>query len=294
MHIKSKLYPYPVLAWFNDDYINSRFNIEVDVAKTPSKIELNAKVDLIDEGIKSLILNNYAKYCLHIECPLTSYRQMVLFNEVEKMIELSSDKIEGVVNICPFVIATQNIVQYKNVNFNKIYDGLSFDLEKGNFIAFGQEVQVRIEKESDNLSNVPSIFAVTEIKDESRKDIVIDNSGNKINVQLPSKTFYEFKLATLNPNLMAMLHSMIIIPSLMKCFEDMKSSSLKDEFYIFEDKRWFRSIKKALLNYGITLDEDSIMGLDSFEIAQKLMDSTTNRAILGINNIALKGDSLDD
>jgi hypothetical protein len=219
---------------------------------------------------------------------------MILFEEKTKVVDISADKIEGVVNLCPFIIATKDIYGYTNDNFNEIYNGITFDLEKGNFIAFGKEIQARIEKESDNLSNVPSIFAVTEIKDESRKDIIIDNSGNKINIQLPSKTFDEFKLATLNPNSMAMIHSMIIIPSLMKCFEDMRSSSLKDEYYVFEDKRWFRSIKKALLNYGITLDEDSIMGLDSFEIAQKLMDSTTNRAILGINNIAFKGDALDD
>lgn len=292
MHIKAKLYPYPVLTDFNDDYIESNFDMEVSISKSPNKITIGVNTLLDNDGIKNLIQEGFAKYCLHIECPLTSFRKMVLFEETFKEIELNSDKIEGVVNLCPFIIAVKDIEKYTNDKFNSIYEGIFFDLEKGNFIAFGKEIQVRIEKESDNLSSVPSIFAVTEIKDETRKEIVIDNSGNKINIQLPSSTFYEFKLASLNPNSTTILHSVLIIPALMKCFEELKAR--REEIYLFEDKRWFRAIKKALSNHGIILDEDSIIGLDSFDVAQKLMDSTTNRALLGINNIAFKGDSLDD
>ena len=292
MHIKAKLYPYPVLTDFNDDYVDSNFDMDVSIEKSPTKIRLSINTILENEGIKNLIKENLAKYCLHIECPLTSFREMVLFEEENKEIEISADKIEGVLNLCPLIIAVKDIENYTNDKFNSMYDGIAFDLEKGNFIAFGKEIQVRIEKESDNLSNVPSIFAVTEIKDTTRTDIVIDNSGNKINIQLPSTTFYEFKLASLNPNSMTILHSVLIIPALMKCFEELKAR--KEEIYLFEDRRWFRAIKKALSNHGIVLDEDSIVGLDSFDVAQKLMDSTTNRALLGINNIAFKGDSLDD
>lgn len=292
MHIKSKLYPYPVLSNFNDDYFDSYFNINVVVKQTPREIILNANTELNNEEIETLILNKQASYCLHIECPLTSYRQMIFLDGSNSEIKIGVDEIEGVVNICPFIIAIKDIKGYKNSKFNSVYENLLFDLEKGNFIAFGEEMQIRIEKESDNLSSVPSIFAVTEIKDESRKDIIIDNTGHKINVQLPSKTFNEFKLASLNPNSINILHSMVIIPALMKCFEDLKSR--KEEFYLFEDKRWFRSIKKAMGKFNIDLNEDTIIGLDSFEIAQRLMDSTTNRAILSINDIAFKGEETDE
>ncbi len=289
MHIKAKLYPYPVLTDFNDDYIDSSFNMEISVKQTPNKIILCVNTVLDNDEIKLLVENKKANYCLHIECALTSYRKMIsIYNDYQE-IEISADNIEGIISLCPFIIANQKIKDYVNSKFNPVYENINFDLEKGNFIAIGKEVQVRIEKESDNLSSVPSIFAVTEIKDESRKDIVIDNSGNKINVQLPSKTYYEFKIATNNPNAATILHSMIIIPSLMKCFEEMKSKATVGEFFIFEDKRWFRAIKKAMLNIGIALDEESIISLDSFDIAQKLMDGTTNRAILGINDMAVQG-----
>ena len=45
---------------------------------------------------------------------------------------------------------------------------------------------------------------------------------------------------------------------------------------------------------NIDLTEENIMSIDSFTVAQKLMDNTTNRAILKINDIAYKGDINDD
>ena len=95
-----------------------------------------------------------------------------------------------------------------------------------------------------------------------------------------------------NPNSTAVLHSMIVIPALMKCFDDMKAKP--EELYTFEDKRWFRALKKAMKKIDLELTEENILSIDSFVVSQKLMDNTTNRAILGINEIAFKGDVNDD
>ena len=45
---------------------------------------------------------------------------------------------------------------------------------------------------------------------------------------------------------------------------------------------------------NVELNEENILSIDAFTIAQKLMDNTTNRAILEINDIAFKGDINDD
>ena len=39
MHIKAKLYPYPVLASFNNDYLDSSFDIEVEEIITEKEIQ---------------------------------------------------------------------------------------------------------------------------------------------------------------------------------------------------------------------------------------------------------------
>lgn len=288
MHIKAKLYPYPVLAEFNNDYNDSRFNIYSVVQCHPNELFLQFKPELKNIGLENLIKNDQAYFAVHIECGLTGFRKFVIVPTGGLDYNIPADDIEGVISICPFIIAKTDIEHYTNELFNSDYDGISFDIEQGNILAIGKEVQTRIEKENDDLANVPSIFAVTELKDEQCKDIVIDNSSQKINIQLPSKTFMEFKIAMNNPNSMAVIHSIIIIPALMKCFDDLKTKP--DELYIYEDRRWYRALKKALRKIDFILDESTIMSLNPFEISQKLMDNTTNRAILSINDIAFKGD----
>lgn len=292
MHIKAKLYPYPVLADFNNDYINSVFNIYTSIQCYPNELCIKFTTELNNEGLEELINNGQAYFAGHIECPLTGFRKLVTIPKEGIEYKIPADNIEGAISICPFIIAKTYIDNYTNKSFNSDYNGIGFEIEKGNILAIGKEVQTRVEKENDNLANVPSIFAVTELKDEQQQDIVIDNSSQKINIQLPSKTFMEFKIATNNPSSMAVIHSMIIIPALMKCFDDMKAKP--EELYIYEDRRWFRALKKALKKINIELNEENLPSLNTFDIAQKLMDNTTNRAILSINEIAFKGDIYND
>ena len=61
MHIKAKLYPYPVLTDFNDDYIESNFDMEVSISKSPNKITIGVNTLLDNDGIKNLIREGYRK-----------------------------------------------------------------------------------------------------------------------------------------------------------------------------------------------------------------------------------------
>ena len=287
MRIKAKLYPYPVLApTFNNDYVESDFNIEITTQCSPSEVIVNFTPILSNKGIKSLINDKKAGFVVHIECGATSYRELIKIDEEGLVYKIPADKVEGAIYFCPFIIAQQNIYGYTNEKFNKDYRDLAFDLEKGNILAVGQEVSLTVEKENDDLSNVPSIFAVTEIKDKERVGIVIDNTGNKINIQLPEEEFNQFKIAMNNPATKSIIHSMIIIPALMKCFEDLKNP----EFFMqYSDRRWARALKKAVIKLGLDFDVESLEGMNSFEVSQKIMENTICRGITDIQNIAKTG-----
>ncbi len=292
MRIKAKLYPYPVLApTFNNDYIDSDFNIEMTIECSSTEIIVNFIPILSNKGLKNLIDQKKASFVVHIECSLTSYRILVKVDEDGLVYKIPADKVEGLITFCPFIVANENIFGYTNDKFNEDYKGISFDIEKGNILAVGQDLTMYPEKENDDLANVPSIFAVTEIKDPERKNIVIDNvSTNKINIQLPENEFTQFKIAMNNPAAKSVIHSMIIIPALMKCINDLKNP----EFYMqYSDRRWARAIKKAFGKLDYKFDVDSLASVDSFEIAQKIMDNTICRGIIDIQNIAKTGGDED-
>ena len=286
MRIKAKLYPYPVLApTFNNDYVDSDFNIEITSQVLPSEIILNFIPILSNKGLKKLIDEQKANFIVHIECAMTSYREIIRINEDGLEYRIPADKIEGMIYFCPFIIATENIDNYSNEKFNKDYEGITFNIEKGNILAIGQEASLFAEKENDDLSNVPSVFAVTDVKDPERKGIVIDNTGNKINIQLPEDDFNKFKIDMNNPAAISIIHSMIIVPAIMKCLEDLKNPEL---FMQYSEKRWARALKKAIIKLGYEFNTESITSLNSFEIAQKIMDNTICRGINDIQNIAIK------
>lgn len=293
MHIKAKLYPYPVLASFNNDYIDSFFDIEVEERMTDKEIILNFYPKLNNEELAEKIRANDAMFVAHLECSYTSFREIKEIPFEGTTVTISANKVEDVMQICPFVVATRDIYDYRNTKFNAEYEGATFELDKGNIMAIGLEKVIHIEKEDDEIANVPSIFSVTEIIDPRQKDIVIDYSNDKIGLRLPTKVYRKFVTQNSNNiNAQPVLHAMLIIPALIKCLEEVKHSG--DDYYQYEERRWYRSIVKAAKSKNIELNEETIANIDTFDLAQKLMNNTTANGIINLNKVALEGGSLDE
>lgn len=293
MHIKAKLYPYPVLASFNNDYLDSSFDIEVDEEMTDKEMIFKFKPKLNNEELANAIRANDAMFVAHLECSYTCFRKVIEVPFEGRTVTISANKVEDVMQICPFVVATRDIYDYKNSKFNAEYNDAAFELDKGSIMAIGLEKVIRIEKEEDDLANVPSIFSVTEIINLQQNDILIDYTGDKIGLRLPTQVYRKFVTQNSNnPNAQPVLHAMLIIPALVKCLEEVKHSG--EDFYQYEEKRWFRSIAKAAKKLNIDLNEETISNIDTFELSQKLMKNTTANGIINLNRVAIEGGTNDE
>lgn len=293
MRIKAKLYPYPVLATFNNDYIDSTFDISAEEAMNDKEIVLSLTPTLANEGLAKLIADGDAEFVMHIESSLTSFRRAIVVPPDGCKVSISANNIEEVINLCPFIVAARDVYDYTNDKFNADYDGASFDFDKGSIIAIGYEKIIRIEKEDDDLANVPSIFSVTEILDKDETEIIMDYSGDKIGIRLPSKVYRKFVTQNnQNPNAQPVLHAMLIIPALVQALEEVKHSG--DDYYMYEDKRWYRAIQKAAKKEGQELTEETILSVDTYNLSQKLMKNVTNNGILNLNKIAYEGGTSDE
>lgn len=286
MHIRAKLYPYPLLesCFGQEDYIDSSFNILVEHKNNSNSVELKFTPVLVNNGIQKLIDEENAYFAVHIECPLTSFRDLYRVDK-ELTLKLDANDVEGFVNICTFIIANKNLREYTNDKFNEDYVGTRFDIEKGNILAIGDSYELEIDKVQDNLGNMQSIFGLIESKNENEKDIKIDLSRDKINIVLPKNEFIEFKTMMRTRANHAVLHSMILVPALMQAIDEMKKRVQNNNLYEIEEKKWYRSIVKAAENLGIIIDEENILELPNFETAQKLIANTINRGILNLGDI---------
>ena len=84
----------------------------------PNSIELKFTPVLINDGIQNLINNGDAYFAVHIECPMTSFRE--LYHVDEKLtLKFDANDIEGFVYVCTFIIANKNLREYTNEKFNE-------------------------------------------------------------------------------------------------------------------------------------------------------------------------------
>ena len=135
MEIKYKLYPYPVLWDKNDDYKKpSKFSVEVEAREDFKNIKLKISFLLRDKEIEKLIKENKAEYVAHIEATSTYFREIVTTRENEINYDLRDKDILGRLQINFFILAKQDIKNYRNNNFNVDYSSETFNLKKGNII----------------------------------------------------------------------------------------------------------------------------------------------------------------
>ena len=290
MHIRNKLYPYPILAetYKNYDYIDSHFDIIVDHEMEKDRLTLKFHPVLNNDDLQSLIDCGKISFVAHLESTITSYRKLITVPKEGCETTISADDVEGEISVCSFIIANCDIPNYKNKQFNEVYSGFSFDIEKGNVLAIGLEYEFPIEKEQDEYSKVPSIFVVTPIKDEKETDMKIDINNDRINIQLPLKSFAQFTKSKLNEAYSPIVHSMLIVPALMKCFEELKIKKFSGEFWEISSRRWFKVIQKALKKYDIELTEENADSIESFECTQIIFDNTINRGLMNLFSLDLK------
>ena len=90
-----------------------------------------------------------------------------------------------------------------------------------------------------------------------------------------SESFQNYKILAAMPGFQSVLHSMLIFPALLYVFETLTREGTED----FESRRWFRVIEKILKKDDITLNEDTLNTIPSYELAQKLLDLPIQKAL---------------
>lgn len=92
MEIRYKLYPYPVLAYYSDDYKDGSFEATIDLRKDGYNIRIDFMASLTNEGLKRLIQTGQARYAYHLECAQTGFREVVTTDKVSESCVLSDQK----------------------------------------------------------------------------------------------------------------------------------------------------------------------------------------------------------
>ena len=67
MDIRYKLYPYPVLSNYSDDYINSSFDSAIEVKREGYNIVISVVSEIKNPELEALIKEGKAAFVYHLE-----------------------------------------------------------------------------------------------------------------------------------------------------------------------------------------------------------------------------------
>lgn len=290
MQIKNKYYPYPVIAYGNDSYDGSEFVTDANYAHDAHNIKFQLEAALADDCLSAMVTDGRVKYAHHIECQQTCFRTLILTDKALDEFKVHESKINGLVQICSFLMADHDIPNYTNPSFSRDYKGFKFNIDRGCILAIGNQVNMIINKEKEELANTSSIFSIRKNLDPAATELQVSTTEQKIVVLIPEKTCNQY-LNIGTATLLPVLHAMVIQPALMQVLYELKEASQKNELYNYEGFRWYRALKRTAEKLELKFDDESIASMDVFKMAQKFLDSPVIKAM---NTICSGDGEFDD
>lgn len=279
MEIKYKLYPYPVLSTYSDDYRQGIFEANIDIVKEGYNVRVDFLANLTSNGLKDVIKSGAAKYVYHLECAQTGFRKVVITDKVSECYTIDNKSVCGKLQICPFIVAVEDITGYTTEDFHEDYQAVCFDIEAGCVMAVGTMITADISKDIDDLANTPSIFSIVRNADANCKEMLVDMSGRKIQIKLPLEDYYNYKKLSITPQYQPILNSLTVIPALAYVLGEMKCMSAEARIENFQDSLWYKTLSKVLLTkFDCDLESESYSAINTIEMAQKLINSPISDA----------------
>lgn len=278
MEIKYKLYPYPVLTYYSDDYKQGTFNTKIDIGKDGYNLIISYETELTSNSLIQLINSGQARYVYHMECAQTGYRKVLITENAVEKFSIANKEVCGKLQICPFIVAVEDITEYTSQDFHDDYAGILFDIEAGCVLAVGTMVTVDISKDIDDLANTPSIFSIIRNANIDCKEMLVDMSGRKIIIKLPLEDYYNYKKLAITPQYQPILNSLTVIPALIYVIGELKRMSIQDRMEN-QDSVWYRTLKKVLnKQFNCDIESEYFNSVNSIELAQKLINDPVTEA----------------
>lgn len=275
------MFPYPVLTSFTDDYSKSTFEATIEKVTHGFDFVLYFQGTLHDDGLQKLIQDGMAEYVYHLECSQTGYRMAIRTSDKMCNKQISHKDVCGKLQICPFIVAKQDIKAYSNAAFHPDYSDVVFDIEAGCVLAIGSPRELFVEKEIDDLSRIPSIFSIIRNVDPSVSSMTVDTSRERIIILVPMEDFAKYSLIDKGTMLCDTLNSMVVVPALLFALDEVKRMP-PHERYQYEDNGciWYTTIKKVLSEqFNCDIESMTFDSMNSFELAQRLINEPLHNAL---------------
>ena len=280
MRMTNRLFTYPVLTAEKDDYKESIFQVEyVQTMDGVNTLKIVFDIAMSNLDIEKLILNGQAEYVIHLECSTTAYRQVV--RSFEKHIEhkIPIGRINGSLEIIAFVIVKKDLKGFVSSDWDEDYEGKSFDLTEGSILAYQNVAEFDISKDINEFASGNSIFTVYRRLTETDVPFEVGLESNTIRIGLGTRDYDVYTNYSSRSELQHIINSMIILPSLVYVFEELKQ---EDGMDLYHGRGWFMALEKSYASRGLDFIEEVQSDKNSILLAQEAMEYPISKAFAQI------------
>jgi len=276
MKIDKLSLPHPVLG-LGDDVAGS-YQVSSSVKLGKEQIMLIVNHGLANETIEKLMDENVVAFCTEINCPQTLFRESFTTVEPNQTIEVASENLRDKVEVRFYVTAKQDISGYSVVGANPDYQGFTFEIAKGDVLAYGGSTSFIAAKRWEELRSISSFLVIMEGEKEEQPFEVYLQS-DKIIVYLSKKDYAIYKRASKN-GFDPIFHSAIVVPALAYALQQVMTA----EGNPYESLKWYQVLEFRKAN---DKELEKIDWSPEFapKIAQILLGNPLTRTLSRIENI---------
>lgn len=287
MRISSLSLPHPVLEI--EDDVSGSYEVNCNVTLSPEIIKLSLNHKLSNKTLENMLAKRQAIYIAEIQCPQTIFRKSYSLKESTTEIKISSTLLRNRVDLRFFIVATKSNDKYRIRGSNPDYAGYSFEIGKGDVLAWGGSTSFMALKDWRALKAADSFLKIDEYP-STEGPMKIRLGQNKIIVELSKNDFKKYKLLhRKSRKLFAIFHSSIVFPVLLYAL-----TKAKERGEEYKDQGWYQVLEfrknneKELQRF----DWDSVEDLP--KIAQELLGHPISRMLLSVDDLLISNEEGGD
>lgn len=280
MKILNLSLPHPVLGGLNDD-VSGEYSPEIEAAPTEDFFLFKINHSLKNDSIEQLINSNKAQFCVEVNCPATVFRKCFLTSDFSQEIKINQESLRNRFDVTFFIVASQPLPNYSNNSFSYDYEGASFDVDKGDILAYGGEIKQFAVKDWISLKSIKSFMTIQKDPD-SDGNISVQLSTDKIIVLVSEEDYKKYCSLVNTEDISPIFHSSIVFPALIYALNQMADPG-KAESY--SNDAWCEYLKFRKENDTELQQLDWTDQEDIVKVAQKILDKPINRLLVAIEKL---------
>ena len=272
-------YPYPILRANPVDYKSSVFN--VDIKKDTQKNGYNLKVayEVNNNQIKELIDKHILAYAIQLQCISTWYRDLIISDSDIQDIFIPSDMVHERVDLCPCIIATGKIENFTNDDFTEDYDGIPYEINKGEVVAIGERQKFDAIYKNDIIKKGDPI--VHFVNDDEATVLYCEWEYDTIKIHLPKEQFRKYNEVGKNePWKVPMLNAIYVVPVIVQGIYEIYQDEVAGRSATFERYSWYKTLKVLIMKAAKdNASEYKRMLEDPIKTSQRLLNDNSLQAL---------------